>query len=431
VNQNRKIEILLIVLLVIVLLTPRVVDLVKFTAADEPFWMVVGANYYYAISHHEFEKTVYEYHPAVTTMWIVTGAMLIYFPEYRGFGQGYFDQEKTKFEDYLVEHGKSPLGLLWWSRFLQLLVNVSLLVVVFFLLKFMFDPWIAFSVVLLASFSPYLFGQSRMLNHESMVGLFSLISTLAMATYLFRDRKLLLLILSGGAAAYANLTKSSAIFLLPLIGVIIFVWTLVQWREQKKNQTGNMFIIFFSWLLILLAVYVISWPGMWVAPGKMLYEVYGNAFSYAFQGARLSVTQGLKPSSFSLNSAGAGILSLLVSILWRTTPVTWLGVFLAIVVLFHKDFEWMPSLVRYLIAFLLLMAFACITLFAIARGRDQPHYVLTAYYGFEFASALGWVFILRWLAGSRKWIGKPMIKAALFSVVLCLQAGGLIYNHPY
>ena len=36
---------------------------------------------------------------------------------------------------------------------------------------------------------------------------------------------------------------------------------------------------------------------MWVAPGKMLYEVYGNAFSYAFQGARLTVTEELDVGS--------------------------------------------------------------------------------------------------------------------------------------
>ena len=42
------------------------------------------------------------------------------------------------------------------------------------------------------------------------------------------------------------------------------------------------------WLGVLAAVYFVLWPGMWVAPGKMLQEVFGNAFSYAFEGARLS-----------------------------------------------------------------------------------------------------------------------------------------------
>ncbi len=430
-NRKNTTELIFNIVLVVGLVAPRVVDLVKFTAADEPFWLVVGANYYYAVTHHEFEKTIYEYHPAVTTMWIVTGAMLIYFPEYRGLGQGYFDQEKTKFEEYLVGHGKTPLGLLWWGRLLQLLVNVSLLMLAFFLLRYMFDRWIALAVVVLASFSPYLFGQSRMLNHESMVGLFSLISVMAMTAYLFSERKPILLILSGGAAAFANLTKSSAIFLLPAIGVMIFVWALAQWREHKRIPLGAVLKIFFSWLGILLVVYFISWPGMWVAPGKMLYEVYGNAFSYAFQGARLSVTQELKPSSFSLNSASAGLFSFLVSIMWRTTPITWLGVFLAVMISFHKDRELIPLPARYLIGFLFLLAFACVSMFALARGRDQPHYLLTAYYAFEFASALGWMLVLRWLARSFVWLGKPWIQMGLFLGLLVIQAAGLSYTSPY
>ena len=107
---------------------------------------------------------------------------------------------------------------------------------------------------------------------------------------------------------------------------------------------------------------------MWVAPGKMLYEVYGNAFSYAFQGARLSVTQELEPSNFSLASAGLGVFEFLASIAWRTTPITWLGLLFAIILLFSKNRELIPLLAKYLMAFLLLEAFACIGMFCPRSG---------------------------------------------------------------
>jgi hypothetical protein len=431
--MNRKgiNEILLNLLLVVVFLAPRVVDLVKFTAADEPFWLAVGANYYYALAHRELENTVYEYHPAVTTMWIVTGAMLIHFPEYRGLMNRYLEQEKTSLDEFLIEQGRDPLDLLWWSRFLQLLVNTILFLTVFHLLKYMFDQWTGFATVLLASCSPYVFGQSRMLNHETMVALFSLISVLAITCYLLVERRLVLLILSAAAGAFANLTKSSAIFLLPVLAVIIFACLFQQFRENKRSAIFSMIRVFFSWVGILLLVYFVAWPGMWVAPGKMMYEVYGNAFSYAFQGARLSITQELNPSSFSLNSGFADALVFLTSILSRTTLVTWVGVLLAIVILFHKDRVKFPTLVRYLIAFLFLMAFVCIAMFAVIRGRDQPHYVMTSYYGFEFAAALGWIFFLRWLpypsiAQPARWV-----RVGLFALILCVQAAGLFRTYPY
>ncbi len=460
--MKKSLRILFAILVLFAMTLPRMAELTKFTAADEPFWLVVGANYYYALTHGEFENTVYEYHPAVTTMWIGAAAMLIYFPEYRGLMDGYFQQEKTSFDTYLIEHGKSPLALLWWARLIQLSLNVFLFIAAFFLLRSLLDERIALVVILLASFAPYLFGQSRLLNHESMVGLFSLIAILAMTAHLFRAPKVGLLFLSAGSAALANLTKSSAIVLLPVVAVMIFVWAVLQWREKIMSLRGgpllsptkqsptirrllrqrtsaprsdifilNSLKLFFAWVGILFLVYFIAWPGMWVAPGKMLYEVYGNAFSYAFQGARLSVTQELEPANFSLASSGFGVIEILASIVWRATPVTWLGLLFAIIFLFSKNRELIPLIAKYLTSFLLLEAFACIGMFALVQGRDQPHYVLASYYGFEFAAALGWAYALRWLARTFTWAGSPRAQTALFAGVLIAQASGLFYTTPY
>jgi hypothetical protein len=427
------IRILVAVLVVTSMLLPRLAELTKFTAADEPFWLVVGANFYYALTHGEFENTVYEYHPAVTTMWIGAAAMLVYFPEYRGLMNGYFQQEKTSFDTYLVEHGKNPLTLLWWARLFQLLLNILLFIVAFFLLRHLLDEWAALAVILLTSFAPYLFGQSRMLNHESMVGLFSLLAILAMTTHLFLKPRPALLILSASAAAFANLTKSSAIVLFPVVAVMVFVLTFTQWRAHRKLPAVlvTFLKIYGSWIAVFFLVYFIAWPGMWIVPGKMLYEVYGNAFSYAFQGARLSVTQELEPSNFTLASAGLGVFDFLASIAWRTTPVTWLGLILAIVLYFQRNREVLPLLARYIVAFLFLEAFACIGMFSVVQGRDQPHYVLAAYYGFEFAAAIGWVYLLRWLAQIFASLNKPFPQVILFAVVFTFQTLPLLSTSPY
>ncbi|MCZ2120972.1 MAG: hypothetical protein LC108_01750 [Anaerolineales bacterium] len=431
--MKKYIQVLIAILILSAMLLPRLADLTKFTAADEPFWLAVGANYYYALTHHELENTVYEYHPAVTTMWIGAAAMLVYFPEYRGLMNGYFGQEKTAFDQYLLKHDKNPLTLLWWARFFQVLLNVFLFIVAFCLLRYMLDEWTALAVLLLTSFAPYLFGQSRMLNHESMVGLFSLLAVLAMTAHLFLKPKPALAILSASAAAFANLTKSSAIVLFPVIAVMILVHAFTQWRIHRKISAALFEFLktYGLWIGAFAVVYFIAWPGMWVAPGKMLYEVYGNAFSYAFQGARLSVTHELQPSHFSLASFGAGFFNLAVSILWRITPITWLGLLLALIFLFQKNLELIPALAKYLIAFLLLEALACIGMFALVQGRDQPHYVLAAYYGFEFSAALGWVYGLRWLARKFAWANRARTQWLVFAAVLCAQAYPLFLTAPY
>jgi 4-amino-4-deoxy-L-arabinose transferase-like glycosyltransferase len=431
--MNKSIRILIALIVISSLVIPRLANLTAFTAADEPFWLAVGADFYYALTHREFENTVYEYHPAVTTMWIVTAAMLVYFPEYRSLMNGYFQQEKTSFDMYLVEHGKNPLDLLWWSRLIQMLINVFLWLAVFLYLRYLLDKWTALAVLMIASFAPYLFGQSRMLNHETMLGLFSLNSLLTMVAYLFRARKPAFLFLSALAAALANLTKSSSIILLPVTACIILFWGITEWRAKKLIWTsiGNGSGIFLAWLGLIIVFYVIIWPGMWVAPGKMLYEVYGNAFSYAFQGARLSVTTKIAPSNFGLTAPLRGIWSFLVSIAWRTTPITWAGLVLALGLFFQRSWGEVPAQAKWLIGFMLLEAFSSVAMFGTIKGRNSPHYVLTAYVCLEAVAALGWVYAVRGLGHIFERVRKPFVQAALLGLVLLAQAAGLFSTSPY
>src|SRR5688500_5013070 len=105
--------------LLILILLPHLRGIDKFATLDEPWWVISGSNYYYALTHGDFDSTIYDYHPAVTTTWVVTTAMLSYFPEYRGFGQGYYDVRKEHFELFLREHGKEAQDLLRISRLIQ------------------------------------------------------------------------------------------------------------------------------------------------------------------------------------------------------------------------------------------------------------------------------------------------------------------------
>ena len=97
----------------------------------------------------------------------------------------------------------------------------------------------SFAILLLTSFAPYLFGQSRMLNHESMVGLFSLLTILAMTAHLFLKPTTGLAILSAGCAAFANLTKSSAIVLFTVINCddrILFAVIIITANSRRRIQ---------------------------------------------------------------------------------------------------------------------------------------------------------------------------------------------------
>ncbi|MBI5946496.1 MAG: glycosyltransferase family 39 protein [Chloroflexi bacterium] len=426
--MNRKKDILIYAALIIAFLIPRIPKIDSFVTLDEPSWLSQGANFYYALGQREFQNTVYEYQPAVTTMWIISFAMLAYFPEYRGFGQGYLDYEKGKLDPFMIERGYDPLVLLEYSRLTQVFVLLALFLLLYYLLQRFIPKLSAAFVMLFAAFDPFHLGHSRLLTHEAMVSFFVLISLMALAVYLVQDRKIIYLLISGAAAGFAQLSKSSAIAMLGAVGVLL----LMQLFQERGEGLSRGFIkntkIFLLWLVFLAATYFIFWPGMWVAPGKMLYEVYGNAFSYALQGARLKITEDLNVSRFSLSNM-AGVWEMTSVLLYRMTPFTWLGILFGFSLPFTRDRELVrPN--RVLFSLLLTNAIAFILLIGMAQGRNSPHYILSSYLSLNLLAGLGWLSFLNWLAA--RFSSKPLqFQSAGLIMALLFQAWGAFSSFPY
>ena len=423
---------ILILLLLGVVLAPRLPKLDSFVTIDEPFWLSVGANYYYALGQRELENTVYEYHPAVTTMSVVTAAFLAYFPEYRGFGQGYFDVDKNNFDPFLLEHGISPMHLLYLGRLFQIAVISLMALVIFHLLTCLIGEDKAFLITALTASAPYFLGHSRVLSHEAMVAFFVLASVLGLMAYLESERKWYYLLISAASAALAQLTKSSAMAMFPVIGLMLAVSFVGNAKQHGfRHALPDHLKILGLWCFELAAVYFVLWPGMWAAPGKMLYEVYGNAFSYAFQGARLQVTEELEPSRFSLAAAGGTIISFASSLIWRATPVAWAGFILAVAFFFTggKD-SFLPAFHK-LVLYLFVTAAMFILLFSLAQGRNSAHYIMASHVSMDAVAALGWCALLGWLELKFEAANGSMIRAGSVAALVFLQFGSALSYYPY
>lgn len=428
-NRNKLNDVLIYLALTVVFLAPRLAGIGDFVTLDEPSWLSQGANYYYALGQREFENTVYEYQPAVTTMTIISAAMLLYFPEYRGFGQGYLDYEKGRLDPFMVSHDKDPLMLLIYSRVIQVFVLLVLFLVLYFLLQKFFPKPVAIFALVFAMFDPFYLSQHRLMDHEGMVSLFGMISIVSLAIYLFKENKFSYLILSGIAAGFMSLSKSSSIATLAAIGVIL-LWKLIQDREQGWGR-GLLSALktFGLWFVFLAVTYFVFWPGMWVAPGKMLYEVYGNAFSYAFQGARLKITEELDVSQFTLNTRFADVWEVFKILLYRTTPVTWLGVILGFALPFTRDPE-RTQQNRLFFTLWLVNGIAFVVLIGVAQGRNSPHYILSSYLSFNLLAGLGWLNFAEWLS-QRLPSSRSLWQYGLLAVVMLYQAGSALANYPY
>lgn len=423
----------LILLLLGLTLAPRLASLHSFVTTDEPFWLSVGANYYYALGQQEFENTVYEYHPAVTTMTFVTAAFLVDFPDYRGLGQGYFDVDKEKFDPFLLVHGHDPMYLLYLSRLFQVGMIVLFALIIFYLLSILLGDEKAFLITAFISSAPYFLGHSRVLSHEAMVAFFVLASLFGLMAYLENERKWYYLFISAVSAALAQLTKSSAMAMFPVIALMLTVSIFEKRKEHGfKPALIDHLKIAGLWFVQLCIAYFVLWPGMWVAPGKMLYEVYGNAFSYAFQGARLQVTEELRPSTFSVD----GILGILntaaefvYAVMLKATPLTWLGILFTVGFLFPKNKRSYNKVFKHLALYLFITAVIFILLFSVAQGRNSAHYVMSSYVSMDAIAALGWCSLFGWL--TNKWNLPKKFSIWAIVALLFLQLISVLPYYPY
>ena len=424
----------LVLILLAVTVIPRLPGLNSFVAVDEPAWLTRGANFYYALGQREFQNTIYEYHPSVITMWYVASAVFVYFPEYRGLGQGYFDVDKETFDPFLLAHGKQPITLLYISRLFQVIVISLFVLLVFYFLSRLIGEKKAFLVTALTSSAPFFLGHSRLLSHEAMVAIFVLASIFGMMAYLEYEKKWYYLVISAASAALAQLTKSSAMAIFPVIALMLAVSVFEKMKEHGfKSVLMDHLKIFGIWLAMLVLVYFIVWPGMWVAPGKMLYEVYGNAFSYALEGARLQVTQELEPSKFHIDTVGTTALTFVMYILESGTIITWLGILLAVASLFLKGKNAPTLIEKKIFIYLFTATIMFILLFSVANGFNYRHYIMTSHVSVSAIAALGWAIWLGWLGmqwetGNRLRVG---VGGAVLLIILQLAEAAAFYPYYY
>ena len=428
-NRHRT-KIIYILLLLALTLPSRLTHIDAAVNIDEPWWVISSSNFYYAVTHRDFQDTYFEYHPGVTNMWVISTAMLAYFPEYRGFGQGFFDQRKPFYEEFLRENGKETIELVRYARYIQAGVLAVFAVIAFLLLSLIVGENLAFLSITLATISPFFLGHSRLLNMETMGAMFVLVSFLGFHLYRFQNR-LVYLLISGAAFGLAQLNKSTSIALLGVIGLMLVLSLFDKDERPFKTKFLSAVKTFGIWFGAAALVYFILWPGMWVDPARMLREVYGNAFSYAFQGARLDVTEELDPAEFSVVTRWDGILLYLRYYFSGTTFITWLGSIFALIFLFTNGKERLSDQVRSMVGYLALLGVLFVLMFGIAQGRNHAHYIMNTFVGFDVIAGVGWGSFIVW-AGSR-WKGfsnqfAPVVAAV--ALILMQISFGLPYA-PY
>lgn len=412
----------------VTILFPRIFQLDHFVTPDELLWVARSANFYSALRNGNISATYQREHPGVTAMWAGSVAFLLRYPEY---GQSGYEQVNWEGLQSQLEKTAQikPLDILATARRVIVLVITLILLLAFYLAQRLIGIFPAVLAFVLIAFDPFQIGLSRLFHLDALLASLMFLSLLAFLSFV-RENRALYLVISAIAAGLACLTKSPGLILVPVIGFL----TLAGVKSQDSNQSTvpakyiwRSISVFAVWLSIMGAVSVILWPALWQKPALILATVLTNTRTYIVEGHPTS-------AFFNGNIYHDGKITTinfyLWSYLWRTTPVTLLGLILSAwaIVTRRKPFDQPGS--RF-------VAFGCL-LFVLSFGmvmtigaKKFDRYIMPVFLPLSLLSGIGWAALFYSIRDKfSRTFTKYAIPILILSIVGC-QIYASIKTFPY
>jgi 4-amino-4-deoxy-L-arabinose transferase-like glycosyltransferase len=222
-------------------------------------WYFRSAEFFQATLRGDWAGTLFSEHPGVTVMWL-SGAALWGWYTFQSF-LGLSPPTPLETEGYAfadrVAVGVLPLALL-----------VALGIVWgWHLLRRLFGRRVAWLGALLWALDPFYLANSKVLHLDATLSTLMLLSALWMLIYL-REGRRKALIISAVLGGLAVLTKVTALFLIPFLGLCFLVPGLLVPRgsDRPVRPLSSLVCPFFLWVLIAVAICFVLWPSLWVHP---------------------------------------------------------------------------------------------------------------------------------------------------------------------
>lgn len=267
----------LVLLVAFAALVPRVANPSEAITIDETLWIDRSANFIEAVFDGRLDDAWASGHPGVTTMWI------------GGLAQKTLPENAPLRDRYAR------------ARIAMAVVDVGLLVLVWWLAVSLFGLFAGSAGALLLAFDPFLIANQRVLHLDGLLTVAMAASLLALLRALrLNDRGWLRW--SGILAGVAFLTKQPSAFLVPATLILL-------WRDG-----GGIKRRFLHWLWPAVAVFVVAWPVIWVWPWKPL--------SLLISSTGKGATDAGDAFFLGRQVRDPGPLFYLVAFIWRATIVT-------------------------------------------------------------------------------------------------------------
>jgi hypothetical protein len=250
-------------ILLFLIFIPRLLNLDVFLTVDEPLFLDHARKFADGLASGDFSQTLGIGYPGVTVAWWAAP---------------------------VVGLAQTELGAYVAGRFVTVLVNGLLLLVMYSLARSLLGRWPALLGVGLLALDPYVMAYSRLLHIEAPLAFFMTLAGLTFLLWL-RDTRWRWLLLTGLFTGLALLTKSTALLLGPMLVAMLTGWTLIS-TKQPIEEVASRFTFYVSRFtfyatlqkltgllviaLLAAAVFFILWPAMWVDPIQALNLTFGK-----------------------------------------------------------------------------------------------------------------------------------------------------------
>ncbi len=431
------------VLLLCIALLPRIFGLGHGLTTDEAsFWQDRSARFLAALTEGRFEETMITGHPGVTTMWLGSAGLLL---ERTLHDAGLLPTAAHEWQvtktttSNLHAVGIQRLPPFGWHLSLMRLplACASALAVVAgsLLLRRLAGDTVALIAALLWATDPFLVAFSRLLHVDALLTMLMLLALLALLNAFFDAQgftprpRLPMLLAAGVATGLAQLTKSSAVLLLPVGALVMVVWAGQRWRTSDTAPRSTpadllrmLLLAGMVWGGAALITVVVAWPAMWVAPHEAAALVINEVIDNGGQPQKGSFLLG---QGYIYETPGP--LYYPVTLLGRTTPWSAAGLG-ALLVAWFAGWPWLGGRrsVLLLLAGSVLLLLLALTLLP----KKFDRYALPAMPLLHVLAAAG----LTWLGGAlaRRWrlLATGAVAAAAILTLLAYHPYYLAYYSP-
>ncbi|MBN1162296.1 glycosyltransferase family 39 protein [Patescibacteria group bacterium] len=287
----------------------------------------------------DFAKTSQKYHPGVTLMWLGTFGVKV-FNLYYDLVYGSETISLSPTQDYLVR----IFGLHFVQKLFVVVVIGVTLVFLFKALEKIIDRKYAAITIFLIAFEPFFLALSRVFHLEGLLSVFMVTSVVWFYIYLTGKSEKKALLISGVFGGLSFLTKTSAVYLVPYVFLVSFIW-LSKIKDNKNGRFVPEYVkTVFSWILISLSVVVILWPALWVD--------FSNVVSNLYRGvSEIGIEQEHSQIYFGKRVENPGLTYYLVVLLLRSSPYLLVGCFSMYFLIKNGRFEDKKDFVFYLFIF--------------------------------------------------------------------------------